>query len=130
MYQDEVMVPMGDWAKTRLRKLSQTDRRRDESKVRSGFGKNVSNWLGRDKAYPTNVLHLATECSNREHSAAFPLDLPKWFIRLFTKTGDVVLDPFVGSGTSVIAARELGRMYIGIDNNADFCKMARQAIEK
>jgi len=71
MHQEEVMAPMGDWAKTRLRNLSQTDRRRDESKVKSGFGKNVSNWLGREKAYPTNVLHLATECGNRNHSSAF-----------------------------------------------------------
>ena len=90
MYQDEVMVPMGDWAKSRLRNLSAADKRRDESKVRSGFGKNVSNWLTRDKAYPTNVLHLATECSNRNHSAAFPLSLPEWFIKLFTREGDVV----------------------------------------
>lgn len=128
MYQEQVMVPMGDWAKSRLRNLSETDRRRDESKVRSGFGKNVSNWLGRDKAYPTNVLRLATECSNREHSAAFPLDFPKWFIKLFTKKGDVVLDPFIGSGTTALAARQIGRVYIGIDNNTDCCRMAREAL--
>lgn len=41
MYQDKVMVPMGDWAKARLRNLSDTDKRRDESKVQSGFGKNI-----------------------------------------------------------------------------------------
>lgn len=57
MYQESVMVPMGGWAKTRLRKLSETDKRRDESKVGSGFGKNISNWLGRKMAYPNNVLH-------------------------------------------------------------------------
>jgi site-specific DNA-methyltransferase (adenine-specific) len=72
MYQDEVMVPMGDWAKTRLKKLSDTDRTRDESKVKSGFGKKISNWKDRDMAYPANVLHFATECNNKKHSAAFP----------------------------------------------------------
>lgn len=77
MYQDSVMVPMGDWAKSRLRNLSNTDKIRDNSKVGSGFGKNISNWLTRDKAYPTNVLHLATECSNKSHSAAFPEELPE-----------------------------------------------------
>ena len=76
MNQEAVRVPMGDWAKSRLRNLSGTDRARDESKVRSGFGKNVSNWIGRDMAYPTNVLHLATECANRSHSAAFPWPSP------------------------------------------------------
>src|SRR5436190_4923039 len=94
MYQEAVMVPMGDWAKSRLRNLSETDKRRDNSKVGSGFGKNISNWLGRDKAYPTNVHHLATETGNKGHSAAFPKELPTWFIKLFTKQNDVVLDPF------------------------------------
>ena len=75
MYQKEVMVPIGDWAKTRLKNLSETDKRRDNSKVGSGFGKNISNWVDREKAYPTNVLHLATECGNKKHSAAFPEEL-------------------------------------------------------
>ena len=103
MFQKEVMVPTGNWAIARLRKLSKTDKRRDESKVLSGFGKNVSNWIGRDLAYPTNVLHLATECSNRSHSAAFPKSLPGWFIKLFTEPNDLVFDPFLGSGTTALA---------------------------
>ncbi len=69
MFQEEVMVPVGEWAKTRLNNLSETDKTRDESKVKSGFGKNVSNWIGRGMVYPTNVIHMATECSNRNHSA-------------------------------------------------------------
>jgi len=64
---------MGNWSEKRLTKLSETDRIRDESKVGSGFGKNVSNWLGKECVYPTNVLHLATECANRGHSASFPI---------------------------------------------------------
>ena len=72
MYQNEVMVPMGEWAKTRLRNLSETDMVRDNSRVGSGFGKKIANWLNKDKAYPTCVLHMATECSNRNHSAVFP----------------------------------------------------------
>ena len=115
MYQEEVMVPMGDWAKTRLKKLSDTDKIRDNSKVGSGFGKNISNWVDRDKAYPTNVLHLATECNNKNHSAAFPQELPEWFIKLFTKENDTVLDPFMGSGTTLKVANKMKRNSIGID---------------
>ena len=47
MYQEAVMVPMGDWAEKRLKNLSETDQSRDTSKVGSGFGKNVSNWVDR-----------------------------------------------------------------------------------
>ncbi|MBS3770998.1 MAG: site-specific DNA-methyltransferase [Bacteroidales bacterium] len=115
MYQEEVMVPMGDWADQRLKNLSETDKRRDESKVKSGFGKNISNWVNRKMAYPNNVLHLSTQCSNKNHSAAFPEALPEWFIRLFTKEGDVVLDPFTGSGTTNFVAQRMNRHSIGIE---------------
>jgi len=124
MYQKAVRVPMGDWADTRLKNLSDTDKLRDESKVNSGFGKKVDNWIGRELAYPTNVLHLAdrdkesvdipeelqdriiklladlsyptnvlhfaTECGNKNHSAAFPENLPEWFIKLFTRKNGFV----------------------------------------
>jgi len=100
MFQETVMVPMGKWAETRLKHLGKHDVVRFDSKVGSGFGKNIANWIGRDKAYPSNVLHLATETDNRNHSATFPRALPEWFIKLFTKEGDWVLDPFVGSGTT------------------------------
>lgn len=115
MFQDEVKVPIGDWSKNRLSNLSETDKIRDISKVGSGFGKNISNWLDRETVYPTNVVHLSTECNNKKHSAAFPKALPDWFIRLFTKPGDIVLDPFAGSGTTIFVARDLLRKAIGIE---------------
>jgi DNA modification methylase len=130
MYQDAVMVPMGSWAKTRLKKLGGNDVVRFNSRVGSGFGKNIANWLGRDMAYPDNVLHFATECGNKGHSAAFPKALPSWFIRLFTLPGDWVMDPFAGSGTTAIAARELGRHAVGIDLRADYCRLARESVSE
>jgi site-specific DNA-methyltransferase (adenine-specific) len=129
MYQDAVMVPTGDWAKSRLKNLSETDKRRDNSKVGSGFGKKISNWIGRDMAYPPNVLHFATECGNRNHSATFPLALPEWFIKLFTKGGDLVLDPFLGSGTTAVAAKMLERHYLGIELLPEYIEIAEQALQ-
>lgn len=129
MFQEAVMVPMGDWAKNRLNNLSETDKIRDESKVGSGFGKNVSNWLNRDKAYPTNVLHMATECNNKNHSAAFPESLPEWFVELFTKEGDWVLDPFMGAGTTIKVAQRMRRNSIGIELQEDYYKMVAKNIE-
>lgn len=130
MRQESVMVPMGDWRHTRLANLSATDKTRDESKSENGFGKRVENWKGRDMAYPSNVLHMATECGNKGHPAAFPQALPDWFIRLFTDEGDVVLDPFAGSGTTLVAALERGRSAIGIDSAPEYCSAMRAAVEK
>jgi len=128
MNQEAVMVPMGDWADARLKSLGKNDVVRFDSQVGSGFGKNIANWLERPQAYPTNVLHLATECGNKNHSAAFPQSLPEWFIKLFTDPGDSVLDPFVGSGTTLKAARLLGRNAVGIDALEEYCEMSRQAV--
>ncbi len=128
MNQEAVMVPMGEWRNSRLRNLSETDKTRDLSKHRNGFGKKVEAWVGRDRAYPTNVLHMATECGYRGHPATFPKALPEWFIRLFTDEGDTVLDPFAGSGTTLVAARELGRCGIGVDVSREYCSLMRERL--
>lgn len=129
MYQDAVRVPMGDWKHSRLKNLSKTDKIRNESKSLSGFGKNISNWIDRDFAYPTNVLNLATECGYKKHSATFPEALPDWFIRLFTEKGDVVLDPFAGSGTTLVAAQKLGRKGIGIEIMPDYEQIIKERLD-
>jgi len=129
MYQDNVMVPMGEWAKTRLRNLGKNDVVRFNSHSGSGFGKNISNWIGRTKAYPSNVLSFATETSNKKHSAVFPEALPEWFIKLFTKEYDWVLDPFLGSGTTCQVAHGLKRNSVGIDIIADYSEMTKRQLE-
>lgn len=130
MNQQSVMVPVGEWYESRMKNLSDTDRVRDESKVGSGFGKKVENWVGRELVYPTNVLHGATECSNRNHSAAFPYWLPEWFIKLFTDPGDTVLDPFIGSGTTSFAALEHDRNIIGVDLHEPYYTELRLKLEQ
>lgn len=129
MNQESVMVPMGDWAETRLKSLGKNDVVRYDSQVGSGFGKNIANWAQRSMAYPTNVLHMATECGNKNHSAAFPKALPEWFIKLFTDEGDFVLDPFAGSGTTLEVAKNLRRNAIGVEILSEYCELAREKIE-
>jgi site-specific DNA-methyltransferase (adenine-specific) len=128
MNQEAVMVPMGDWAQSRLKTLGKNDVVRHESAVGNAFAKNIANWKGREMAYPSNVIHLATECGNKGHSAAYPIELPKWFIKLFSNPGDLVLDPFVGSGSTVQAACETGRHVIGIDIVPEYVEMNREKL--
>ena len=98
--------------------------------MKSGFGKKIENWIGRDTVYPDNVLHFATVCENKGHSATFPSELPEWFIKLFSKKGDIVLDPFLGSGTTAIVAKTLERHYVGMELNKTYYKLAKENISK
>ena len=63
------------------------------------------------------------------HPAAFPIELPKRCIKLFSFSGDMVFDPFLGSGSTLIAAALLGRKGAGVDIDWDYCKIAAQRIQ-
>jgi DNA modification methylase len=73
---------------------------------------------------------MATESGNKNHSAAFPVSLPEWFIKLFTKQNDIVLDPFLGSGTTAVAAKINNRRYIGIEISKEFCNISEKRIKQ
>ena len=64
------------------------------------------------------------------HPAPFPLELAERVVKLYSYVGDVVLDPFAGSGTTCAAAKRLGRHYAGFDISAEYCKMAEERLEK
>ncbi len=69
------------------------------------------------------------ESTRRGHPAPFPVELAERLIRLFSFAGDIVLDPFVGTGTTSLAAMNVGRNSIGTDCDADFIKMAKDRLE-
>ncbi|MCY3541007.1 MAG: site-specific DNA-methyltransferase [Gammaproteobacteria bacterium] len=64
------------------------------------------------------------------HPTAFPLELPKRCIKLFSFVGDIVFDPFVGSGSSLIAASTLGRRGIGVEIDSNYCQIALNRLER
>jgi len=144
MYQEAVKVPIGDWAQKRFKSMSKDDFIRRISKNNTHLARNVSNWLKKKKVYPHNVLlfeeehclrlgnviESAVDSSNKSHSAVFPIELPSWFIRLFTKEGDLVLDPFLGSGTTAVASILHKRKYIGIELKSEYFKEASKNIKE
>ena len=66
--------------------------------------------------------------NKKKHSAAFPDQLPEWFIKLFTDKGDLVLDPFIGSGTTAVAAIKLKRHYMGIEKQRKYWKLTQKNV--
>ena len=128
MYQETVMIPPSDATKARALRLTNADKVMRKLRTGSGLDSKLSSCVNRNMVYPTNVLHMATESWYRGHSAVFPIGLPIWFIKLFTVEGDIVLDPFVGSGTTALAAKKLGRNYIGIDIIKEYCLLAEKRV--
>lgn len=130
MRQDAVRVPIGDWTHSRLRNMSANDRERRESATNSKVGRRIAAWEDKKTVYPSNVLHRPPVCHNTGHSAAFPEWLPEFFINLFTDKGDVVLDPFLGSGTTFRVSETLGRTPIGIEINEEYVTRFLETLSK
>ena len=75
------------------------------------------------------IWSMTTE-SGVGHPAPFPTELPRRLIRLYTKPGDLVLDPFMGAGATAVAAVQEDRHYVGYDISPEYCEMARERIAK
>ena len=78
-----------------------------------------------------SIWSFATERASRvNHPAPFPVELPKRCIEMYSFAGDVVLDPFNGSGTTCVAAKNTGRAYIGVDLSEEYLTIARKRLEE
>lgn len=78
-------------------------------------GMNMSVRVANEYVRPSNVLEINAGCYGSDHPAAFPVDLPLFFIKLLTEEEDLVYDPFAGSGTTLYAAKQLERHFIGTE---------------
>ncbi|SRR5216684_3236338 len=84
-----------------------------------------------DKYHPRSVLRVANQPRMRSvHPTQKPLELMLWLIRSYSNPHHLVLDPFMGSGTTLVAAKMCGRRAIGIDSNEAYCEVAAQRLMK
>ncbi len=123
-----VSRPIGDWVESRLSKLGQNDLSRQNSANESGFGRDISKWVGKETVLPSNVISKGVVGKNMGHPAVFPIDLPLFFIKLLCPEDGFIVDPFGGSGSTGVAASRLGRRCLLIDNNASYCQEARRRL--
>ncbi|MGI8811074.1 MAG: DNA-methyltransferase [Pyrinomonadaceae bacterium] len=145
MYQEAVRRPTGKWAKTRLVNLNGKSNDRHNSENDSGFGRDLRNWLGKETVLPGNNLSIPFEeevlppgnnisvplvGKDMGHPAVFPVGLPEFFIKLFSKHGNNILDPFAGSGTTGLAASNLGRNAVLIDSKEEYFETMKGRLAK
>ena len=97
-----------------------------DSATGSGFTIRHQNWSRKQFVSPPNILFYAHESRNYGHPHVYSESVPEFFIRLLTKKGDVVLDPFLGSGTTAVVARRLGRSFLGFERNPAYYEIAKR----
>lgn len=103
-------------------------------------GKNHAAWLTTRRsdmegrrggvARPSNVIEAKTESSQGSHSAPFPRAIPEFFIKAFSDPGDLVFDPFTGSGTTLVAAAQLDRVGHGVEISPAYCDVILRRLQE
>lgn len=83
-----------------------------------------------DKGARSNVMQSAAVAHKNGHPCPKPLDWMLWLIRIASKEGEVIIDPFNGSGTTLVAAKLLGRAAVGIDLEERYCEIAVKRLDK
>jgi len=85
-------------------------------------------WVAKGRR--TRIYQLFSGFGGKMHPTEKPLPLMLWCVENYSRPDDLILDPFCGSGTTCVAAKMLGRKYIGIDISNDYCNIARQRLEE
>lgn len=95
----------------------------------NGSGMNMSQRIATDMVRPSNVITGSSSNTNIGHPAVYPVYLPEYFIKAMTKEGDMVVDPFMGSGTTGVACVNTNRRFIGVELDQAYFDIAKQRIE-
>lgn len=82
------------------------------------------------REYLHNVIKTPVESGGTNHNAAFHINLAKFCVKYFSKKEDLVLDMFMGSGTTAVASKQLNRNFIGFEINKEYVKIANKRLEQ
>jgi site-specific DNA-methyltransferase (adenine-specific) len=85
-------------------------------------------WTEQDRRKGDGIKWRTAQPRSNHHPTVKPIHLISWLIRLVSKDGDTVLDPFMGSGTTGVACKQLNRNFIGIESNEEYIKIAEKRI--
>lgn len=96
------------------------------SRVTSGLTQGYENWG--DQYYPTNIIDIINPRKNKLHPTQKPVELLEYLIKTYTKEGDLIIDPVMGSGTTGVACKNLGRDFIGIEKDKIYFEIAQKRI--
>jgi site-specific DNA-methyltransferase (adenine-specific) len=106
-----------------------------ESQNGSGFAglREGSNLKNATLALPSNHLHIPQKSNQytaqSKHPAVFPIELPEFFIKAYSNENDIVLDPFIGSGTTAIASTLINRKWIGFEKEREYIELANMRLD-
>lgn len=83
-----------------------------------------------DKPTIPNLVKLSkpSRLESNEHPTQKPVNVMRWILQHYSTPDDIILDPFAGSGTTLVAAKQLGRKYIGIEISPEYCKIAEDRL--
>ena len=125
LYPEHCLVPANPkWLKDNLKRKN-----KGAHNVTNESGLNIRTRTCNAMVRPSNVIILPVNTTNTKHPATFPIGLPTFFIRLMTQPGDLVLDPFVGSGTTAVACSMEKRDYLGFDDEPKYIEIANRRLE-
>lgn len=99
-----------------------------EHNCKNGSGMNMAKRVASDMVRPSNVITGSSSNLNIGHPAVFPLYLPEFFVKVLSNEGDTVLDPFMGSGSTGIAAVTHNRKFIGIELDEKYFELAKERV--
>lgn len=99
-----------------------------EHNTNNGSNMNMSRRVAEDMVRPSNVIIGSSSNINIGHSAVYPTYLPEYFIKAMTAEDDLVLDPFMGSGTTGVACKNLNRKFIGIELDEGYFNISKNRI--